>query len=243
MAGAPPVGKTKQQHPSSPANSPCASSRSGSAGRWGNGLADSDVLDVLPDMARLARETAGGSWAAANAVTFQDCFTVAKIGALSAAETYARSRGARFRTWAIHKANFALRDMKRNEGWPRRPRSQRKRGAPRGPDRWRFVHLDDRQAPDIPSPGATPEESAIQREERTALHQAISLLGARDQQVLIAYFWEERTLEQIGRRMGVSAQRVSQLLTQAKHRLHEALTARLDCRDADQNSVATCRAR
>ncbi|MEK9765088.1 MAG: sigma-70 family RNA polymerase sigma factor, partial [Thalassolituus sp.] len=70
-----------------------------------------------------------------------------------------------------------------------------------------------------PGPGAGMERDAF----RKHLAEAISLLPEREQLVLALYYDEELNLKEIGAVLGVSESRVSQLHSQATHRLRARL--------------------
>jgi len=68
-----------------------------------------------------------------------------------------------------------------------------------------------------------PEESAGRKEIQQAVADAITTLPERLQQVLALYYTEECTLREIGAVLDVSESRVSQLHTEAVHRLRAAI--------------------
>jgi RNA polymerase sigma factor for flagellar operon FliA len=77
---------------------------------------------------------------------------------------------------------------------------------------------------DLTADGADlPEESAGRKEMQVAVAEAIHLLPERLQQVLALYYTEECTLREIGAILDVSESRVSQLHTEAIHRLRAAI--------------------
>ena len=74
--------------------------------------------------------------------------------------------------------------------------------------------------------GATdPLEDAIAQDQRRALHQALDELPDRDRQILALYYFEELTQADIGKVIGCSEARVSQLRSGAIKRLKERLRA------------------
>jgi RNA polymerase sigma factor for flagellar operon FliA len=77
---------------------------------------------------------------------------------------------------------------------------------------------------DLTADGAElPEECAGRKEMQVAVADAIHLLPERLQQVLALYYTEECTLREIGAILDVSESRVSQLHTEAIHRLRAAI--------------------
>jgi RNA polymerase sigma-32 factor len=79
----------------------------------------------------------------------------------------------------------------------------------------------------LPCPGPTPEEICDEREEelrqRRLLQQALRKLDPRERDILAARHLTERpvTLQQLGRRFGLSRERVRQLEARAKQRVRE----------------------
>lgn len=75
------------------------------------------------------------------------------------------------------------------------------------------------EATEIPGDWVTREETAA------SLRQQIGLLPARERTVLALYYYEELNLRQIGEVLRVSESRVSQIRTQALHRLRSRMVA------------------
>lgn len=71
----------------------------------------------------------------------------------------------------------------------------------------------------IADPGDSPEIAVVKRELRARLAQAIEHLPQTERTVLTLYYYEQRTMREIGRRLGVKQARVSQLHSQAVRRL------------------------
>jgi RNA polymerase sigma factor for flagellar operon FliA len=71
--------------------------------------------------------------------------------------------------------------------------------------------------------GRTVDDEVSQRELAGAVADAVEDLPARLQQVLALYYQEECSLREIGAILGVSESRVSQLHTEAVHRLRAAI--------------------
>ena len=85
--------------------------------------------------------------------------------------------------------------------------------------------LENDSSPDLmddstPGPGKGMERDAFRRQ----LAEAISGLPEREQLVLALYYDEELNLKEIGAVLGVSESRVSQLHSQATHRLRARLS-------------------
>jgi RNA polymerase sigma factor for flagellar operon FliA len=76
---------------------------------------------------------------------------------------------------------------------------------------------------ELPSEAILPDDSAGNMEIKEVVAAAIKQLPERLQQVLALYYAEECTLRQIGEILDVSESRVSQLHTEAVHRLRAAI--------------------
>jgi RNA polymerase sigma factor FliA len=89
-----------------------------------------------------------------------------------------------------------------------------------GMNRLEMLDIDAEQPADA---AELPEETAGKREIGAAVAEAIKKLPERLQQVLALYYVEDCTLREIGEVLEVSESRVSQLHTEAVHRLRAAL--------------------
>ncbi len=70
-----------------------------------------------------------------------------------------------------------------------------------------------------------PELSAQRREAKERFRHAFAQLPARERQVAVLLYVENRTLREIGARLGVSESRVSQIHTELRKRLREQLAS------------------
>ena len=66
-------------------------------------------------------------------------------------------------------------------------------------------------------------EAADNGELRQRVRGALSRLSPRDQDIVRLYYFEDLSLKEIGRVLGVTESRVSQLLTRVRGQLQEAL--------------------
>lgn len=95
----------------------------------------------------------------------------------------------------------------------------------------RFLHLEDLEADDIGSLGVLEDtqnnllDKIIDEEKKALLKQEILKLPERERLVMSLYYNSEMNLKEIGRILGISESRVSQLLSQAQHRLKSRLAA------------------
>ena len=80
----------------------------------------------------------------------------------------------------------------------------------------------------MPERGNGPEALLVLREQLGFLHEAIELLPDRLRFVVIAYFFEQRQMADIGAELGVSASRVSQLRADALIMMRDGLNTQLE---------------
>ncbi len=73
-----------------------------------------------------------------------------------------------------------------------------------------------------------PEEAMVARERRAYLTDAVSALPDRLRRVVIGYFFEERSMQDLADELGVSESRVSQLRAEALLLLKDGINAHLD---------------
>ncbi|HEX5615884.1 MAG TPA: FliA/WhiG family RNA polymerase sigma factor, partial [Acidimicrobiia bacterium] len=74
----------------------------------------------------------------------------------------------------------------------------------------------------------TPDDFVVDAERRGYLADAIAALPPRLRLVIMAYFFEERTMQDIADELGVSESRISQLRTEALALLKDGLNSQLD---------------
>ena len=89
----------------------------------------------------------------------------------------------------------------------------------------------------VPSEPLSPHRLFEQGEMRDRVRVALESLPVREQKIIRLYYFEEATMKQIGRAIGVNESRVSQLHARAILRLRQALESPADpraegCRDA-----------
>lgn len=74
--------------------------------------------------------------------------------------------------------------------------------------------------------GMSPEDELDREESRENLREAIARLNPTEQRVLMLYFYEEQSMQQIAAAIGVSESRVSQIRSKALMRLRDHLAQR-----------------
>ena len=72
-----------------------------------------------------------------------------------------------------------------------------------------------------------PIASAERREAKERFRKAFARLSRQEREVAVLLYVQERTLRDIGERLGVSESRVSQIHTQLRRRLYEQLSGEL----------------
>ena len=80
----------------------------------------------------------------------------------------------------------------------------------------------------LPADGETPDNVLIQRERLAYLRDAVDALPERLRTVILAYFFEERPMQEIAAELGVTESRVSQLRAEALVLLKDGMNANLD---------------
>ena len=68
------------------------------------------------------------------------------------------------------------------------------------------------------------EQFIVESDERGRLHQAIGLLEDRDRRIVRRYYFENRTMEEIGREIGISAMAVSKRLKKIPEKLKSLMS-------------------
>jgi RNA polymerase sigma factor for flagellar operon FliA len=74
----------------------------------------------------------------------------------------------------------------------------------------------------------TPDDVILDRERKAYLVDAVAALPERLRQVVIGYFFEERSMADLGQELGVSESRISQMRAEALSFLKDGMTSQLD---------------
>jgi RNA polymerase sigma factor for flagellar operon FliA len=80
----------------------------------------------------------------------------------------------------------------------------------------------------LPADDRSPDVVLLERERRSYLLDAISALPERLRQVVVGYFFEERSMQELADELGVSASRISQMRSKAMALLKEGITSQLE---------------
>lgn len=179
-------------------------------------------------------------------VAFEELVNEGNVGLVRAAERFDERHGVRFVTyaaWWVRQAILAALSAAGPRTSPARDRNGRPRtgvvreagSGRRRARRVRFVSLDD-PGPGrrdgaleerVPDPGADDPGSSVERRAlRDLLDAGLAFLPEREERVLRGYFGLDgrpaRSLERLGRELGVSGERVRQLKDRALDRLRAA---------------------
>jgi RNA polymerase sigma factor for flagellar operon FliA len=76
-------------------------------------------------------------------------------------------------------------------------------------------------------PGVDPDSMAEDKMVRNMLHQAVELLPERERTIVHLYYMKSHSLKSIGKALGISESRASQLRHRAIRRLRTTLTEEL----------------
>ncbi|MFP5377907.1 MAG: sigma-70 family RNA polymerase sigma factor [Acidimicrobiia bacterium] len=80
----------------------------------------------------------------------------------------------------------------------------------------------------LPADDRSPDVVVLERERRGYLLDAVSALPDRLRQVVVGYFFEERSMQDLAEELGVSASRISQMRSKAMSLLKDGVTSQLD---------------
>jgi len=80
----------------------------------------------------------------------------------------------------------------------------------------------------LASNAPTPEDVIVDRERKAYLIDAVAALPERLRQVVVGYFFEERSMADLGEELGVSESRISQMRAEALSFLRDGMTSQLE---------------
>lgn len=149
-------------------------------------------------------------------------------GALGLIDSLARRRGddeGSFTCYTRIRIRGAIFDELRSHDWlPRRSRTQKQRKSHGEPPPVAVIHFDDLPAntnriPVERSQENNPLEALLRKQVAILLKQELNLLPKRDRLVLHLHYFKGMRLKEIGRLLGVSEARISQIHHRALHLL------------------------
>lgn len=80
----------------------------------------------------------------------------------------------------------------------------------------------------LPADDQSPDVVLVERERRAYLIDAVAALPERLRRVVVGYFFEERSMQELADELGVSASRISQMRSKALALIKDGITAHLD---------------
>jgi RNA polymerase sigma factor for flagellar operon FliA len=89
----------------------------------------------------------------------------------------------------------------------------------------------------LASTAPTPEDAILDRERKAYLIDAVAALPERLRKVVIGYFFEERSMADLGEELGVSESRISQMRAEALSFLKDGMTSQLDDDETDGDAA------
>lgn len=159
------------------------------------------------------------------ALTYQEIYSAVSLGYTQSRDRYTPDKGP-FKTYANFRMRGAVLDELRNKddysrGERRKIRALLQRNKflspeeqEQEPSKHRTVYSEDLEesTPILISPDLNPEEQCEKAEEIVLMERALAKLPSRNQQMIIGYFWEEKSMQEIASIFGVTQGRISQLL-------------------------------
>ena len=131
--------------------------------------------------------------------------------------------------------------------WLRAILAQRHVDRLRQSRRWEQLEAEEEESPGhAPQPGNTPPIADPHRDRYiarfvTALHQAVDLLAAADRERLEWYYAQEKTLAEIGRKLGEHESSVSRHLERIRRQLRSSIEEKLRCPPAlSESEIRLC---
>lgn len=85
----------------------------------------------------------------------------------------------------------------------------------------------------LPADDRSPDIVLLERERRSYLLDAVSVLPERLRHVVVGYFFEERSMQELADELGVSASRISQMRSKAMSLLKDGIASQLDPETVD----------
>jgi RNA polymerase sigma factor (sigma-70 family) len=170
-------------------------------------MTEAEYLPLVRLMARLVAKRTNGM----RREDFEDLVGVGCVALLEAVPRYDPARGASLKTFLSHRVSGAMLDHFREcDLLSRTQRRAVRAGAPAP-----LVRVRESEARGV---NASPLDLALVVDGRALLGQ----LHGRERRVVIASFWEGRTLKDIGCEWGVGESRVSHVRSRALRRLRAA---------------------
>lgn len=187
-----------------------------------------NVEELVREHLPLVRKIAGRAAARApSSVTREELFCAGALGLVDSVTRDQETAGPAFTSYLRTRIRGAIVDELRAQDWlPRRARARNERGEVRdgAPNPVAVLRFDDLPPGPAREPASTDEPrdplcEVERRRERACLLSALEQLDPRDRMVLRLHYFRGMRLKEIGRLLGVSEARVSQIHHRALGRL------------------------
>ncbi|MGH9722567.1 MAG: sigma-70 family RNA polymerase sigma factor [Bryobacteraceae bacterium] len=188
----------------------------------------------------------------------EDLLGAAELGLVEAANAFDASRGVLFKTFAYYRIRGAVYDCLRKMGWFSKAQYEQYRfevaaneymkdysaapppnGSPAEDlhelsnvtgtiTSCYLLSLDSLTHEVAGDPGQSPEAQAGGNEEKQRLRQALTQLPEKNRQILQAYYFEDKTLDEIGASLGLSKSWVCRIHAKSLEMVRDILNGRPD---------------
>jgi RNA polymerase sigma factor FliA len=179
---------------------------------------DDLVADHLDLVATVARRTYRECQ---RRIDLEELVAIGNQGLVEAASRYRSDGGASFSTFAFHRVRGAMLDAVRRAAPLPRGVIRALRAGERVRDPWK-LNLGSARigAGEAADPSQRPADELLETEQRrAAVRGAIGALPARERALVVDHYYEETTLQDAGRALGVSKSRASRIHGRAVTRL------------------------
>jgi RNA polymerase sigma factor for flagellar operon FliA len=175
-----------------------------------------------------------------------DLERAAELGLVQAANSYDSSRGISFVTYAYYRirgavydelrqsrrgnkfeeaANEYMKDYTSNTALAVRPDAAEVKKVASHVVMSYLLSIDNLSHEPASKTTESPIERMLRKERQETIHRALRQLPKRNREVLEGYYFQDLSLKQIGRRMGISESRVSRIHAKALEKMRAVLNA------------------
>lgn len=157
-------------------------------------------------------------------VPLADLFAEAILGLFEAHDHFDPSKGVAFTTYSSFWVRRAITSALKKKGLIHIPNQKQNEGL-----KFEYLSVDKderngKKLLDLPAEGPSSEEAVDKKKRARTIQRALSILSDRDRRIMRMRFWEGRTLMEIGDRIGLSRERIRQIIDTSLHLLkHDPL--------------------
>lgn len=185
-------------------------------------VTDDLVADHLGLVAAIARRTYRECQ---GRIDLEELVAIGNQGLVEAATRFRSDGGASFPTFAYHRVRGAMLDAVRRSAPLPRGVIRALRAGERVRDAWKLqlgaARVTSSEAADL---SQTPADELLETEQRrAAVRGAVEALPARERALVVDHYYQEATLKDAGRSLGVSRSRASRIHGQAVTRLRRSI--------------------